>query len=139
MNSEVETGRRASRRRKVVALIRELGRPFTAEQIWKICSAWPDRISRATLYRILRALRDKSILKFIVLPNGRQVAVCTEARTFCIVECLDCGNYIDCPKLQADLCDWVEHLQPSAHEAAVYLRSGCPHQPRCYEAKPATP
>jgi len=122
---------RGSRKRAVVAAIRSFGRPFTTEQMFKICSDMPNPISRATLYRILRALRQEGTLKDVFLPHGQQVSIYTESAIVCVVECADCGLYANCPGISDSLALAMERTELEPTLTAVFLRSRCPRLTDC--------
>lgn len=126
VNSPLELRVRGARRLAVVALIREFGRPFTTEQLWKVCSQMPNPISRATLYRLLRVLREEGLLKDIFLPHGQQVSIYTNAATVCVVECSGCGLYADCPELSSGLASAIERAKLKPSLTAIFLRGLCP-------------
>jgi Fe2+ or Zn2+ uptake regulation protein len=128
-HSEIKT--RSPRRRAVIALIRDFGKPFTAKQLWEVCGDLPHPISRATLYRILRALRDKGIVKDIFLSYGEQVSIYANSSIVCVVECLSCGLYTSCPKLTASLATTIEQSEMDPSQTAIFLRSPCPRIDGC--------
>jgi Fe2+ or Zn2+ uptake regulation protein len=113
------------RRRAVIGLMREMGRPFTIAQLWKICSRMPNAISRATLYRLVRALRDEGTVKEIFLPHGQQILVYTDSPVICVVECLTCGLYADCPTLSAQLVPVIAQSEITPTQTVIFLRGPC--------------
>ncbi len=126
-----ETKIRGSRKRAVVAAIRNFGRPFTTEQMFKICSDMPKPISRATLYRILRTLREEGTLKDVFLPHGQQVSIYTKSAIVCVVECADCGLYANCPGISGSLASAMEGTELEPTLTAIFLRSRCPRLTDC--------
>lgn len=122
---------RGPRRRAVVALIQNFGRPFTTEEMFKVCSGMPNPISRATLYRILRTLREEGALKDVFLPHGQQISIYTDSAAVCVVECSDCGLYANCPGISTSLASAIEQAELEPALTAIFLRSRCPKLRDC--------
>ncbi|CAN5808968.1 hypothetical protein BH09VER1_BH09VER1_32790 [soil metagenome] len=112
-------------------MIQNFGQPFTTEQMFKACSRLPNPISRATLYRILRTLREEGALKDVFLPHGQQVSIYTDSTLICVMECSDCGVYANCPGLKDKLALAVAESAIEPALMAIFLRSPCPKKNGC--------
>jgi len=131
MRDRPEIVNRISKRKAVVALIRDFGRPFTTEQLWEACRAMPNPISLATLYRILKKLRNEGVIKDICLPHGQQVSVYTDSAVVCVVECLNCGRYANCQALSTQFTSLIGQSEIDPAQAIILLRSPCCRGDEC--------
>ncbi|MFZ0711418.1 MAG: transcriptional repressor [Terrimicrobiaceae bacterium] len=62
--------RNCPRQKAIREVIDDLDGTFTAMQLWRKCRECKRAISRATVYREVRMLREEGYIKDIVLPHG---------------------------------------------------------------------
>jgi Fe2+ or Zn2+ uptake regulation protein len=117
--------RNCPRQKAIRETIDALDGPFTAMQLWRKCRERRLAISRATVYREIRMLREEGYIKDIVLPHGLHVSARTDAEGCCITECEDCGRFRMCPAFVMEVADAAVNTPVIPSHAAVYLRGRC--------------
>lgn len=119
------SGRNRPTQRAVRLAIDALAGPFTAAQLFQRCREFHPGISRATVYRELRKLREEHYIRDIILPHGLHVSVRSDTDGCCIAECEDCGRFGLCAQFPLDrtLADVPIPVIPS--HVAIYLKGPC--------------
>lgn len=88
----VKSPRAPSRKRRmVVELVKQFGRPFTMDELIAETRRSCPEIGRSTVYRTILALEIEDRLSEVVTPAGRRVFVARSSPLVCLAECPQCG------------------------------------------------
>lgn len=115
MSPELErfAGNRVQRR-VVIEAIAAARQPFAARSLWEMVKTRDALVSRATVYRTLRLLRESGLVRMTVLPSGNRVFHIDQPVIFWTCD--------DCSRIRAFSCDELKERARFFAEANGFHR-----------------
>ncbi len=95
-------GKRAARK-AVVEAIAEARHVFSVDELFKNVRAKEPKVSRSTIYRTLRAMRESSLLRETVLLSGTRVYQLASIKNGVLWICADCNRIYRFPITDAEV------------------------------------
>ena len=119
--------RNTQRKQAVINAVKQVHSPFTAEQLFRLARRLIPGVSRATVYRTIRILRDEGCVKEVCLPHGKRIFAHTDADVLGVMECEDCGRFTTFPavELSGQLVIMARERHLSPVHTSVYVRGRC--------------